>query len=188
MSQWIILDRDGVINDTSGGLLDDLAKWRPFPGAIEAIAALSKAGFKVAVATNQSVVGKGLVSQEAIEAIHENLHHSVKLYGGELQGIYYCPHKKDEGCDCRKPDIGLVRQIEQASGEKVAGGLCVGDSLTDLDFARAADCTPVLVRTGKGTQTEVAILLYPERAEAVKIYDSLAQLAEELIAAQSAYA
>ena len=111
----VVLDRDGVINRESADFIKTPDEWIPLPGSLEAIARLTRAGYPVSVATNQSGVGRGLFDRDALDAIHDKMRRAVESAGGDLAGIFFCPHAPDEGCDCRKPEPGLLRQIEQRS-------------------------------------------------------------------------
>jgi D-glycero-D-manno-heptose 1,7-bisphosphate phosphatase len=155
--RWVVIDRDGVINDDSDDYVRSAADWVPLPGSLEAIAALTAAGFRVAVATNQSGVGRGLFSMANLEEIHRVMTAAVEAAGGRLAGIHVCPHHPDEACACRKPRPGLLRAIERQSGQSLAGVPVIGDKLSDLDAARAVGARPILVRTGKGGATEAAL-------------------------------
>ena len=150
----VILDRDGVINEERGDYIRTAQQWHPLPGSLEAIARLSQAGISVAVATNQSGVGRGLMNVGALAAVHDRLLHAVRESGGELAGVFFCPHAPSDRCQCRKPLPGLLLQIEAELGLPVAGEYMVGDSLRDLQAARAAGALPALVRTGFGRATE----------------------------------
>lgn len=165
----VILDRDGVINEERVDFIRSANQWIPLPGSIRAIARLCAAGLSVAVATNQSGIGRGLMSLKDLERIHDKLRHAVRQAGGELAGIFFCPHLPNERCHCRKPLPGLLEQIEEALGFSVAGEYMVGDSLRDLEAARAAGALPVLVRTGFGTGTE----RQPGADRAVGVFDDL---------------
>jgi len=149
----VILDRDGVINQDSDQYIRRSADWQPIPGSIEAIAALSQAGYRVAVATNQSGLSRGYFSLDDLEAIHAKLCQQVESLGGEVAGIFYCPHLPEEGCSCRKPDTGLLSAIELELGEHASGAWFIGDSLKDLQAAQSFGCTPILVETGNGAST-----------------------------------
>lgn len=149
----IILDRDGVINEDSDDYIRSLADWRPIPRSIESIATLSKAGHQVAIATNQSGLGRGYFDLDDLEQIHQQLCQDVEALGGALAGIFYCPHHPEEGCDCRKPKTGLLQAIELELGMTVKGAFFVGDSMKDLQAAVAAGARPLLVTTGKGEGT-----------------------------------
>jgi D-glycero-D-manno-heptose 1,7-bisphosphate phosphatase len=155
-ARLVILDRDGVVNEDSAEYIKSVAEWRPIKGSIEAIAALTRAGFRVAVVTNQSGVGRGLLDEATLAAIHERMRGAIRAAGGELAGVYYCPHLPDAGCDCRKPRPGLFLALERDLGVSVRGVPYVGDKLSDVDAAEAVGARPVLVRTGKGTALEAA--------------------------------
>lgn len=107
----VILDRDGVINRDSSEFVKSADEWRPLPGSIAAIAALSAANFFVAVASNQSGLARGLFDQGALDAMHAKLNSLVEAEGGRIDHIVFCPHGPDDGCDCRKPKPGLLIQI-----------------------------------------------------------------------------
>ncbi|KAF1056840.1 MAG: D-glycero-beta-D-manno-heptose-1,7-bisphosphate 7-phosphatase [Pseudomonas delhiensis] len=172
----LILDRDGVINQDSDAYIKTLDEWIPLPGAIEAIAQLSQAGWTVAVATNQSGIARGYYDLEVLEAMHASLRERVAEQGGELGLVVYCPHGPDEGCDCRKPKPGMLRQIAEHYGVSLAGVWFVGDSWGDLDAALAVDCQPVLVKTGKGERT-----LAKPLPDGTRVFDDLAAVAAHLM-------
>ncbi|HBP5359970.1 MULTISPECIES: D-glycero-beta-D-manno-heptose 1,7-bisphosphate 7-phosphatase [Pseudomonas aeruginosa group] len=172
----LILDRDGVINLDSDDYIKTLDEWTPIPSSIEAIARLSKAGWTVAVATNQSGIARGYYELAVLEAMHARLRELVAKQGGELGLIVYCPHGPDDGCDCRKPKPGMLRQIGEHYGVDLSGIWFVGDSIGDLEAARAVDCQPVLVKTGKGVRT-----LGKPLPEGTLIFDDLAAVASALL-------
>jgi D-glycero-D-manno-heptose 1,7-bisphosphate phosphatase len=180
----LILDRDGVVNQDSSDYIKGLAEWFPITGSIEAIAALARGGYRIAIATNQSGLSRGLFSLDDMEAIHATLCRLVAEQGGRIAGIFYCPHLPGEGCRCRKPATGLLEDIEAELGEPVRGAMFIGDSLKDLQAARAFGCQPVLVRTGKGRATEQALrnpsvdLADPD---AIPVYDDLASAARAIL-------
>lgn len=149
----VILDRDGVINQDSDAYIKTPDEWIAIPGSLEAIARLTQAGYQVVVATNQSGLARGLFTQAALDAIHHKMEGAIQQRGGELAGIYYCPHGPDDGCSCRKPKPGLLQQIEQELGIDPKQTVLVGDSLRDLQAASAVGIQPILVLTGKGTKT-----------------------------------
>ncbi|MCG5500700.1 D-glycero-beta-D-manno-heptose 1,7-bisphosphate 7-phosphatase [Ectothiorhodospira lacustris] len=146
----IILDRDGVINRDSPDYIKSPAEWVPLPGSLEAIARLTRAGWCVAVATNQSGLARGLFDLPTLRAIHQRMEEALAPLGGRIDGIFYCPHGPDEGCDCRKPLPGLFERIGRAFRVSLSGVPAIGDSARDLQAAAAAGCRPILVRTGNG--------------------------------------
>lgn len=171
----VILDRDGVINEDSDAFVKNLDEWIPLTGSIEAIARLSKAGHIVAVATNQSGLGRGLFDRAELEAMHDHLNELVAAQGGKLAGIYFCPHKPDDGCLCRKPLPGLLDQLAADLKMSLRDASMVGDSLRDLEAGLARGCHPVLVRTGKGAATEAKLGTdHNPLLRSLAIFDSLA--------------
>jgi D-glycero-D-manno-heptose 1,7-bisphosphate phosphatase len=175
-ARLVMVDRDGVINEDSGEFIKSVAEWRPIAGSLEAIAELSRAGWRVAVVTNQSGVARGLFDEATLAAIHRHMQEQVRAAGGMLAGIYYCPHLPSAGCDCRKPRPGLFRALERELGVSVRGAPYIGDRMSDVEAAEGVGARPVLVRTGTGAATEV---LLGERR--VPVFDDLRAAARSLI-------
>ncbi|WP_111415269.1 D-glycero-beta-D-manno-heptose 1,7-bisphosphate 7-phosphatase [Billgrantia lactosivorans] len=156
-NRLVILDRDGVINRDSDHYIRSLDEWIPYPTSIEAIARLTRAGWTVAVATNQSGIARGYYDEATLDSMHAELQRRVAKAGGTIACIVYCPHGPQDGCDCRKPQPGLLEKIRRKLGfSSLSGSWMVGDSLRDLEAGRPLGCRPVLVRTGKGRRTEAA--------------------------------
>ena len=130
------------------------------------------------VATNQSGLGRGLFKHTALEAIHDTLRAGVESAGGRLGGIFYCPHRPEDDCACRKPRPGLLAAIEAHYGTTIAGSVLVGDSLCDVALARATDCRPLLVLTGNGRDTAARLA---EADEAVTQFVDLGAVARWLL-------
>lgn len=175
----VILDRDGVINHDSPEFVRTPGEWLPIDGSIEAIASLSGAGFTVAVASNQSGIGRKLIDRPAVEAMHDKLRSLVKLAGGDVERIVYCPHLPGDGCDCRKPAPGMYWQLSRHYGVPLDGVPVIGDSERDLRAARAVNGRPLLVLTGNGRETAAAL---KNRGEDIEIFADLAAAARQLIA------
>ena len=174
----VILDRDGVINRDSKDFVKSADEWLPLPGSIDAIAALSADGFKIAIASNQSGLARGLFDEAALEAMHAKLRALVEAAGGNVDHIVVCPHGPNDGCDCRKPEPGLYRQIAAHFDTALDGVPVVGDSLRDLEAALAAGAKPVLVRSGNGLKTEA---LLQGKLVSIPVFDDLAAFARKLI-------
>lgn len=149
----IILDRDGVINEDSDAFIKSPDEWIPIPGSVEAIAKLTRAGYTVTVATNQSGLSRGLLDITALNAIHRKMLDAVQSAGGTISAIMFCPHLPTDGCDCRKPRPGMFNTIGKRFNQELKGVPAVGDSLRDLKAAALVGCTPYLVLTGKGRKT-----------------------------------
>ncbi|MEQ5800483.1 D-glycero-beta-D-manno-heptose 1,7-bisphosphate 7-phosphatase [Halomonas sp. H10-9-1] len=179
----VILDRDGVINHDSDDYVKSLAEWIPYPGAIDAIARLSRAGWTVAVATNQSGIARGYYTEATLSEMHAELHRLVAEAGGQIAHIAWCPHGPDDDCLCRKPLPGLLEQVRDTLGlATLSGSWMVGDSLRDLQAGDAMGCRPVLVRSGKG---ETTLAKHPELTTAdskAHVFKDLGEFADWLLA------
>lgn len=172
-----MLDRDGVINEDSDDYIKSPGEWRPLPGSLDAIARLRRAGFDIVVATNQSGVGRGLFSAETLDAIHARMRDAVAAAGGEIKGIYVCPHRPEDDCTCRKPRPGLLERIARDFGRPLDGVPFIGDKLSDVEAAVAAGARPVFVATpGRAADAERA------RALGAAVYATLAEAVDALLA------
>lgn len=149
----IVLDRDGVINFDSDDYIKTVDEWRPIPGAIKAMAALSQAGHSLFIATNQSGIGRGYYDVATLNAMHKKMLTLLAEQGGAVEGIFYCPHHPDDACACRKPLPGMLDNIQQTHRISFEDSYFVGDSLRDLEAGLSRNCQPVLVTTGKGQKT-----------------------------------
>lgn len=173
----IILDRDGVINHDSEDYVKSPEEWTPIPGSLEAIARLHRAGYAIIVATNQSGIGRGLLSMHTLARIHTRMLDAVRKHGGEIDGIFFCPHRPEDGCECRKPLPGLLNEVAERLKMNLNGVYVVGDSEHDIIAARAVMASPVLVRTGKGRQT----ITKSNALDGVPVFDDLAAFADALL-------
>lgn len=152
----VFLDRDGTIN-VEVGYIRQREDIRLIPGAGAAIRALNEAGWLVIVVTNQSGVSRGYLPAAELEAAHDRLIALVGAEGGAIDAIYVCPHHPDDGCDCRKPELALIRQAADRFGLDLGACWMVGDKPTDVELGRNAGCRSVLVLTGYGPATLDAI-------------------------------
>ncbi len=179
MTRYIILDRDGVINQDSDDFIKSPNEWRPINGSLEAIALLNQHDYRVVVITNQSGIARGLFTQEILQAIHDKMLTAVRDAGGEIDIIYSCPHGPDDQCQCRKPRPGLMKQFSQEYKVNLSGLPVIGDSMRDLEAAKAVGANPILVRSGKGERIagEVAKINIP-------IYENLYEASTALINAE----
>lgn len=152
----VFFDRDGTLNWDDGYLADPDGLVL-LPGAIEAVAALNARGIKAVVITNQSGVGRGLITPGALERIHERLIALLAAGGSRLDGIYACPHRPEEGCVCRKPAPELARRAAKDLGVDARRSAVIGDKSVDLELGRRIGGRAILVRTGWGPTTEAAL-------------------------------
>ncbi len=144
--KYVLLDRDGVINQRiSGGYV---TAWEQFvfaPGALEGLRFLALSGYSAVVVSNQACVGKGLLSPSGLEEITQRFLEQVKGHGGRIEAVYYCLHRKDEGCKCRKPEPGLLLEAQRQHQFSFASTFLIGDSETDLRAAHAVGSPALLI-------------------------------------------
>ncbi len=179
MRPGLLIDRDGILNEDRG--YEYVRRWEEFefiPGVLEALARIRGLEIPVAVVTNQSCIGKGLVSAEDIEQIHARMLEEVERSGGRIEKVYLCPHVEEDRCECRKPKPGLVRRACSELDLDPARSFFAGDSARDIEAGRAAGLATILVRTGKGM--EELPRARAARLEPDYIFDNLAQTAEFL--------
>jgi len=174
----VILDRDGVLNAEAPdrGYITSPGAWHWLPGSLAALAMLRRARVRVSVATNQSGVGRGLMTLQDLAAVHDRMLQEALAAGGRVDAVFTCPHAPDATCACRKPEPGLLLEAVAASGIAADSTLVVGDDRRDIEAARSAGLHAVLVRTGKGGQAAAALT-----QEGVPVYDDLRTLVRELI-------
>ncbi len=184
----IILGRDGILNRYREDHVKSPEEWLPVPGALEAVAKLNQAGWHTVVATNQSGIGRGLIDMASVNAVHAHMCRQVQACGGRIDAVFFCPHMPEEGCDCRKPLPGMMRDIARRYGVDLTHVPMVCDTLRDLQAAAAAGCQPHLVRTGRAAAWSA-----PQEQEAVatvhgvQLHDDLADFARALLASEPAH-
>lgn len=165
-----ILDRDGVINEDSKAYIKAPEEWLPIPGSLEAIAQLNHHGYRVAIATNQSGIARGLFSIDSLNAIHHKLHVELSRIGGYVDGIFFCPHGPNDQCECRKPAPGLYEAIARRFDRSDLRGVpIIGDSLRDMEASFRVGGRSILVKTGNGRRV-IQSGLIPENVE---MYENL---------------
>lgn len=159
-------------------------------GALEGLAMLRRAGVRLSVATNQSGVGRGLMTLEGLQAVHARMLAEAAAAGGALDALLVCPHAPEAGCTCRKPAPGLIETAIAQSGILASETLVVGDDGRDLEAAARAHVAAALVRTGKGRDTAARMGSAEKRSAGivgtaglvVSVYDDLAALARAIVA------
>ena len=162
----VFLDRDGVINRDSPDYIKSWAEFEFLPGSLEAIKQLTLNGFDAIVITNQSVINRKMAAIDDLDYIHNMIKNTVKSRGGEIKDIFFCPHTPEDGCDCRKPNPGLIYKAQRIHRIDIATTAMVGDSAKDIECARNAGCRhAVLVKTGNGIIAEKVLAeknIYPD--------------------------
>jgi len=173
----IILDRDGVINEDSPDYIKHPDEWHAIPGSLQAIARLHQAGWRVAIASNQSGLARGLFNISALTAIHQKLRKELAQLGGAIDSFFVCPHGPDDNCVCRKPLPGLFHDIAKRYDIDIKDVPAVGDSMRDIQAASTAGCRPWLVQTGNGPKTLKQGNLPPNTA----VVQDLAEAVEQIL-------
>ena len=149
----IILDRDGVINEDLWGYVTKKEEFKPIEGSLLAIKKLADAGYSVVIATNQACISKQIINEEQLQAVHDHMSLLVQEAGGKIDHIAFCPHAPEEKCPCRKPETGLLDEIEERLGCSLKNSFFVGDKESDVLCAINYGCIPLLVKTGYGERS-----------------------------------
>ena len=174
MHPAIFLDRDGVIIANRSDYVRSWTDVEIYPQALTTLAALRGKAYKIIIVTNQSPIGRGILSRTQVDEINRRLILEIEAAGGAVDGVYVCPHHPDDGCDCRKPQPGLLIQAAREHSIDLEESLMVGDALSDLQAGLAAGVGQVaLVRTGRGARQEKD----PQAAKMppFRVYDTLSQ-------------
>jgi D-glycero-D-manno-heptose 1,7-bisphosphate phosphatase len=170
---FVLLDRDGVINVDQPTSVRSLAELSVIDGVPEAIAKINAKGYSVLVITNQAVVARGHLSRQELDHIHRRIEEIVERAGGRIDGWYVCDHDDSMDCQCRKPRPGLLLQAASEHRFELADTWFVGDAERDVQAAVTAGCKPALVKTGKG-------LITTEKLRNVPAFNSLLEFAANL--------
>lgn len=178
--QLIILDRDGVINYDSDDYIKSPQEWIPIPGSLNAIGHLCSANLKVAIASNQAGIARGLFEQADLDAIHQKMVKEVEQAGGWFTEIQYCTDGPNSNSPRRKPNPGMLLEIMSTISIPAKHTLFIGDSYTDFQAAQRANCDFALVLTSKGQHT---LNQHPELCQNIPTYSDLAECVEKLILA-----
>ncbi|MBK9134785.1 MAG: D-glycero-beta-D-manno-heptose 1,7-bisphosphate 7-phosphatase [Betaproteobacteria bacterium] len=181
-TKLVILGRDGILNKYREDHVKSPAEWVPIAGALEAVARLNHAGWHAVVATNQAGIGRGLIDMASINAIHAHMNQQLLAQGGRLDAVFFCPHTPEEGCSCRKPLPGMMRDIGLRYGVDLRHVPMVCDTLRDLQAAQAAGCEPHLVESGRATglnPEQVAQMV--EKVPGTVVHSDLGAFAEFLL-------
>jgi D-glycero-D-manno-heptose 1,7-bisphosphate phosphatase len=172
MHSAIFLDRDGVIIENVDSYVRSWSDVVVFPQALAALSRLKMSSYKIVIVTNQSVVGRGIISLSDSHNINDRLVKVITNAGGRVDGVYVCPHAPEEDCSCRKPRPGLLLQAASALSIDLSQSIFVGDALTDIQAGQNAGIpTNLLVRTGRGA-AQIA-LIEAQHPGLVPIYDNL---------------
>jgi D-glycero-D-manno-heptose 1,7-bisphosphate phosphatase len=180
----VLLDRDGVINLDSPDYILTPEQWQPIEGSLQAIAQLTQAGIPIAIVSNQSAVGRGMIDADTFQAIHHKMMQSIEDMGGHIAHVSYCPHSPDDGCDCRKPLPSMVVESLAALGLSHApqSALMIGDSFRDVQAAYAAGVPAMLVQSGYG-DAEGILKKSQKLLPDIKVFPNLSVAVSHILAA-----
>lgn len=179
----IFLDRDGVICQNRA---DHVKSWNEFeflPGVKKSLAALSQLGLPIIVVTNQAAIGRGLLTTEILEDIHQHMMAEIKAHGGRIDRIFYCPHRPEDGCECRKPKPGMLLQAAQEMGLDLTGSYLVGDVVSDIQAGQQVGCHTILVLTGRGKE-QLILTLHASGGHFLTISRNLEEAADYILTAE----
>jgi D-glycero-D-manno-heptose 1,7-bisphosphate phosphatase len=178
MTRGVILDRDGTLIEEVG-YLDRLDRLQFYPYSVDAVRQLNRAGFKVAIATNQSGIARGIVEEAFIADAHREIASHLAAGGARVDAFYYCPHHPEatrreyaKACDCRKPQPGMLRRAAADLDLDLGRSFVVGDRWNDIDAGLSVGARSVLVRTGYGRVSEAS---GPPRTPPAAIVDNLVE-------------
>ena len=159
MSRFVFLDRDGTLVEDAG-YVHRLEDYRLLPGVVDALRRLVRAGFRLAIVTNQSGIGRGYFTQEDFERFQARLLSDLSEAGIPIEASLFCPHPPDAGCACRKPAPGLLLRAQQELGADLASSWVLGDAQRDVEMAQRAGCAG-------------AVLVGPEGVDLAKAVDTI---------------
>ena len=177
----IFLDRDGVLIENKSDYVRDWSQVKIFPEAIHALSHSALNHYKIVIVTNQSAVGRGLISLETADEINNRLVRLIHARGGQVDGVYLCPHKPDDDCSCRKPKPGLLLRAAAELSLDLKRSWMIGDAWSDVQAGRAAGVRySILLKTGRGR--EQLLQLRSENISIHLIFDNLPQAIEAIFA------
>ncbi len=179
MPRLVMLDRDGVLNRDRPDSVKNPGELELLDGAAAAVARLNRAGVKVALVSNQSVVGRGIITPQMLELIHRHLDEALARQGARLDAAFVCIDPPGPPSLRRKPAPGMLREAMQRFRVGPDEAAMIGDALRDLQAAAAVGCRRILVRSGKGAATQAAGL--PPQVLPVAVHADLGQAVDALV-------
>ncbi len=149
--RFVVLDRDGTVI-VERHYLSDPEHVELIPGVAEALRQLRQMGLGIVILTNQSAIGRGFFDARRLAAIHQRMTDLLRAAQAQVEGIYHCPHRPDDGCICRKPRAGLLERAARELGFEPRDSFVIGDKACDVELGRRVGATTFLVRTGYGAR------------------------------------
>jgi D-glycero-D-manno-heptose 1,7-bisphosphate phosphatase len=176
----LLLDRDGVIIENRSTYVRSWSDVEIFPQALHGLSLIKNSPYKIAIVTNQSAVGRGLVDLSEVHRINDRLIQAIQAAGGRIDGVFICPHTPQDNCDCRKPRPGLLLQAARELSLDLSHSIMIGDALTDLQAGAAAGIpTLALLLTGRGA--DQAAHLPTNQLSPYSIFDTLLDALKALV-------
>jgi D-glycero-D-manno-heptose 1,7-bisphosphate phosphatase len=180
MNPALFLDRDGVIIENQPNYIQNWSDVRIYPQALNSLRRIESSNYKIFIITNQSAVGRGIITQATAEEINNRLVAKIESAGGRVDGVLMCPHTPDDNCLCRKPQPGLILDAADAHFLDLSCSILIGDALSDIIAGQSAGVGQnVLVNTGLGV-TQSALPL-ASQIPSFLVYDSLADALDNLV-------
>jgi len=175
----LFLDRDGVIIENNPAYVRLWEDVSIYPQALAALTRVRATPYKIILVTNQSGVGRGLISFAQARQINDRLVETIEHAGGRVDGVFMCPHAPEENCECRKPMPGLFYQAARELSIDLSHSILIGDALSDLLAGQAAGINQtILVRTGRGAEQES--LPFPPQLKPFTVHPDLQQALQAL--------
>lgn len=144
----VFLDRDGTLNADSVDYIKSVDEFQVFDFTADALSVFTKLGYLNIIVTNQSAVGRGMITIDILDKMFKKLSNLVESAGAEINGVYYCPHLPEDNCNCRKPKTGNLEKAIEDFQIDVSRSFFIGDSYKDIQTGAAAGCRTIFVRTG----------------------------------------
>lgn len=169
----VVLDRDGTMV-IDRDYLSDPEGLEFLPGAAEGLRLMYRRGYRLVVITNQSGVGRGYFSLDRLHEMNDRLMDMVRGVGARIERIYYCPHRPDEDCPCRKPQTKLLMDAAAELGFDPTGAIVIGDKSSDVELGRRAGATTMLIASaGSDNQAVKADHVVPDLSAAAEVVHAL---------------
>jgi len=150
MDKVVFLDRDGTISKDSPNHIKSWDEVHFFPNSKKGIKLLNDNGFNIIIITNQSVIARGMVTEKELDYIHNKLTEELEEYGCKIHKIYYCPHHPDDGCNCRKPQPGLLIKAAKENNIDISKSYMVGDRIMDIEVGKKVNCKTIFISSDYG--------------------------------------
>lgn len=149
LSKVVFLDRDGtIIEDKNFLKTPDEIEF--FPGSVQAIRILRNLGYKIVVLSNQSGIGRGILTEKMVKEVNDSLIRRLEEKDAPVDALYFCPHQRDDNCGCRKPKTGMIQKAAQELKLNLKNTVVIGDKLTDVKLGKNIRAKTILVQTGYG--------------------------------------